>query len=382
MAAEILQPAAEQRLLHSLRGEKTPEIDVLGISSKAKKIAEMTLALSKGGPNVDDSRDNLVSAFSGELRASGVKKRIDNFDQLNSFVDRNPNFSTVTTELRDDMVDGVAVAVQIQMNNDADPELRNEIIKARETDDYAGVEALLNGQNVGGDQGTMEGLGKEATKGIITSAELISMVRLMSVDDEGLLNLTEREENRVANRLRTLYDRAKTNGDRDEIAMVENYMADALFKADRVEVHGRAVTRAGAIVAPVPGGGDQIGDGRAYGTAEGMDRTRGLAIPPEEMQRLAEVQTDAQMRDWMTRTFVKMADNPLFVASWWQQASIVEEIASKAESILGYSSFQNEAIELKRHGYATLAALGMQAVDFNCGANPDAYGLGRWRKKV
>jgi len=114
-------------------------------------------------------------------------------------------------------------------------------------------------------------------------------------------------------------------------------------------------------------------DGKTYGSPEGMERIAPIRLTDEDIQELVEVQSDDDMRGWMARAFVRISENPLFFANWWQQ-SVVENVVRTAQTKLNYGDYSKEHNNLRDYGYALISVLGMQEVDRNADANSDNYG--------
>ena len=91
-------------------------------------------------------------------------------------------------------------------------------------------------------------------------------------------------------------------------------------------------------------------DGKRYGDVEGFDRVSGVQLPPEFMNGMRELRENDidGAKKIIATTFVKMSENPLFFASWWQQntASQVETILN---SSLGYTNLSSNETERKNY---------------------------------
>lgn len=123
----------------------------------------------------------------------------------------------------------------------------------------------------------------------------------------------------------------------------------------------------------VSGGRRRGYDGTVYGAPENMDRISPIPIPDDSLSEIGNIETIDGMRSWITQTLVKMSENPLFFANWWQ-SNVAGQLVDIASSRLGYGAYSEERSKVNNYTYAVLSVLGMQAVDRNADASSDNYG--------
>lgn len=122
-------------------------------------------------------------------------------------------------------------------------------------------------------------------------------------------------------------------------------------------------------------------DGKRYGDVEGFDRVSGVQLPPEFMNGMRGLrENDIEgAKKIIATTFVKMSENPLFFASWWQQ-NTASQVETVLNSSLGYTNLSSNETERKNYQeirdytFAVMAVLGMQTEDRNADSNSDNLG--------
>lgn len=183
---------------------------------------------------------------------------------------------------------------------------------------------------------------------------------------EGARDLVESNIRQTINMLVDVKCHSKKDG--KDILRVVAYLGSKIGpsrESSTVSEHGVAATKVG----------DQTGARRArFGDAEGMNTVAPIPIPSESLDELEAIGHEKEgAKRWMVSTLVRMSENPLFFANWWQQG-MADQITSMITDRLGYSSYSQEYAEIRDFGYAVLSVLGIQAVDRNADANSDSYG--------
>lgn len=222
----------------------------------------------------------------------------------------------------------------------------------------------------------LKGLGERVRKNIISNEVILGKLRDLDDIRENcdLENQIDRQSmfEEVDKTYKELIRTKGLNPDeKEQLQMVKTYLnmeMEELGGDSRVNERGGGVisqtdrrTKRGAY------------DHRTYGQVEGMEGVVPIPIPGEQLVSLEQVNNEDKAKKWITSTFVKMSENPLFFANWWQQGTADQAISMINEQ-LGYSMHDDEYARMRDYVYATVSVLGLQTVDRNADANSDSYG--------
>ncbi len=159
-------------------------------------------------------------------------------------------------------------------------------------------------------------------------------------------------------------------------AEMQMAMAYLSHEAEKLEPEDGDILEIGEkhVRGRVGGGKRGAYDGRRYGEPEGpMGRMGPLLIPEESLGLMEVVVSPETAKAWVTTTLVRMSEDPLFFASWWQ-GRIADQLVDMLATKFGWGTFTAEYAETRDWTYAVLSVLGMQEVDRNADANSDNYG--------
>lgn len=345
---------SEQRLFHSVKkkeGRESEKGKPLDISSRARAIGgHVGRMLTGEDKKAETTRNALDQMFKDGIK--GLNIDIENLFELRKSVEQG----RADSDIRDfyyDWIDGVTLGSLFGT------EMSNEILgvvqkkDAEEVENFIGIDGL-------------KGIGQMVVDTAVVDPKLRKVLKLLQGKAGEGGQFVKDEVSSVLDRMEDWYLN-------DEIDEKEAEMVLAYLTVFVTEEEGSP--KSSFAPGGIDNGVERYGDGVRYGAPEGMGRVRApVSVGREEIIELRSVETDTKsLCDWMMKTMVKMSEDPLFFANWWQQ-SMAGQLVNMAAERLGCDFVSKEYRDLERFGYATLSVLGMQAVDWNADANADNYG--------